>query len=578
MPWTDLLENVDLSPWPTSSYGWWASTTWIADSHPSLARRAKVVFEKAGLSLRPHLHALPTKLWSQQISKDLLPLMSLGPGAGGFELSALREHVRRLRLAHDEVGLERLELATAVLDATNRFLAGNPFLAAVDAMPWGRIPHEHADFAVDLGLLARQWCIGRNDVPPAVESMKVGIDRVIAFIHRELGITGDLRWNRELERATSELGTKRMVGGWAYLLGMLERLPPMNPRNLEIYEALADELHEDRRASIEQAIAVFVDALGSPGPKASAALRAAIRRVISHDEVGAFERGNDAFQRMIGIGDHRGACCAAVLLASICKHDTEELGRWLEQSLDLARKHETDVVQVQLLCITALHKKDVGDEIGQRRLLEEAHELTDIGLEIWRELSVIWQQDRTPPARAKASLPAELDQIGRELRQGAWRSAYETLGTYIGELLESHDDDAVVHILLGHVAQLDEQSSIALELLRAWLCAAVTELVEDDHETWWKYKALQLDLEDRLGVTEDLVVVGARPDRRSTLLDFFETITEGEWPDQRSHLDLRGRATQCIAEAEQAIRQGQTKRARFWVERAQRYRSLMDGP
>lgn len=149
------------------------------------------------------------------------------------------------------------------------------------------------------------------------------------------------------------------------------------------------------------------------------------------------------------------------------------------------------------------------------------------------------------------------------------------LGAYIGELLEIRDDGAVVHVLLGHIAWLADEQSNELALLRAWLCAAVTELVEDDHEIWCTSKAMQLDLEDRLAMTEELITASAEPVLWASLIELIDDPLVVEQLGPPPKLEPRDRAMHCIAEAEHAMQQGQTLRARFWVDRAQLYRSRM---
>lgn len=592
MSWTPPFE-ADLSPWSISTDDWWAWTSWVAQSYPSLLRLGRKVFQQVGSASSPSD--------AGAIERDLLPLLSSRPGACGPELAALRDYIGRLRRAHSDAGLERFELALVTLDATNRFLAGNPFVEAVDAMQWQRVPPEHAGFAVDLGLLARLWRIGRNDVPKPHEDMAVGLRRVVAIVQRVAGVMGDLEWPRELHRATHaathKQGARWMGGGWAYLFEMLGRLPQTDPRNLAIYEALADEASEDSRASVEHAIAAFVEALGSPQLAASTALRSAIRRMVRGDEEAAFDQGKVALERMAAVGDPRGACCAAVLLGWVRRHDASELARWLELALRWAPGHETTEVQLALLGVLISKHEETGNDIGQRRVLEQARKLLASDPETWQKLSDMWDEEEEepepdsddsdepereagkPPTRAESTpLPPAFEEIGRELRREAFTTAYAMFGAYIGDLLESHDEGTVVRTLRGHVAALDDRLSIAQDLVKAWLCSAVTDLVEDDHEVWCTAKALQLDLEDRLGVTEELIMAGARPKRRSFLLggllldNPFALAPFGEqWA-----LDPRGRAMQCIAEAEQAMQRGQAQRARFWVERAQRYRKLMD--
>jgi len=618
--------SADLSPWATSTQGLWVSTTWVAQSYPSLLHRARAVFQQVGRALSPDD--------ADAIEQDLLPLLSSSPGAGAFELSALREYTGRLRRARPGAGLERLELAMVALDATNRFIAGNPLVEAVDVMKWQRVPLEHAGFAVDLGLLARLWRIGQNDVPWAAKrQVTTGLGRVVAIAQRVAGVMGDLDWPRELHRATHELGARWMGGGWKYLLEILGRLPQTEPRNLAIYEALADEADADSRAPVEHSIAVFVETLGSSRLAASTALRAAIRRVVSGDEEGAFERGKEALERMRAVGDPLGACSAAVLLGWIRRHDASETARWIEHALGWARGHETPELQLRLLYTLGLECRKAGEDIGQRRAFEEARKLVAdhpaaltmedqldllyaLGLErrragddlgqlrtfeeacklapdypgVLEELWAIWEgkheparndpeapehEARKPPTRTEAaSLPPALQQIGNQIDECALMAAYEALGAHIGELLEDHDDDAVVHMLLGHIELLDGDQTTELRLLRAWLCAAVTDLVEDDHELWCTSKALQLDLEDHVGVAEEqMVMAWARPDRRLTVLEERFGLV---WLDLRSTLDPRARALQCIAEAKHAMQQGQGQRARFWVDRAQRYRTRME--
>lgn len=581
MSWTPPL-HADLSPWPTSTHRWWASTTWVAQSYPSLLCRAQKVFHQAGWAMSPSE--------ADAIQQDLLPLVSHAPGASIIELTALREQVGRLRRARPGVGLEPLELTVIALDVTNRFLAGNPFVEAVDAMGWQRVPSAHASFAVELGLLARQWRIGQNDVPPPNAPVAAGLGRVLAVAQRVANAREDFAWARELHRTKKQKhdrGARWMGGGFKYLLEMLERLPRTEPCNLAVYETIADEADADLRASVEHAIAVFVETLRSPELAASAALRAAIRRVVSGDDEGAFERGKEAFERMIAVHDRFGACCAAVLLGSIREHDSGELARWIEHALRWARGHETKEVQLLLLQVLGAARKGSGDHIGERRLFAEARRLVADDPEAWEALSASWRGEHGLPeeepddpeqgARKPPTLPPGLEQLGRALDGGALTEAYALLGAYIGELLESHADGAVVHMLLGHIEQLGDGRSKKLDLLRAWSCAAVTELVQHDHELWCTSKAMQLDLEDRLGVTEELIMVGAESLQLSILLlDLVDEPLVGvEGFELPPPLEPGGRAMQCIAEAEHAMQQGQTQRARFWIDRAQLYRARM---
>lgn len=578
---------------PRWDLDWLVHSQWAQDTFPSPEHRERWVLDH----LMPELDEARRAIVRRSLA-SILATDGVLPG-----LDVLCRHVHDLRVGLDVPVLAPLELALVMIDAARRHLAPNPFLHAVDAVGWVRVPEALAEVALELGLAVRARSHGMSTSPaiptageeePANEepdheiivpdSDEVGelSETVVGYrahrravaAHRSLVSLGRLAeaiagsearidWRRELGWGDhGRVGGHRIHDVPRMLLGMLEQLPRTEPRCLELYELIADTAGPDLRDSVERSARVFAESLGGARRLASVTLRAAVRRLALGDHEDAVVSATQAFAAMTAAGDRRGACIAACVLGhELADDEPTESIEWCERALGLAEGVETPELRSVLLVALFDGYSEAGNELGQRRVLERARamqqEHPDLDglvelLEAWSEEPEL-ELDSEPP-KVLVRLPKALLEADELLLVGNRRAGSERVSAYIGELFESHEQDEVVEVLTTLVDGMGNDRAV-----RAWLSEAVAELVEDDFERWRVYKTIQLRARDHFHVLDD-------PDEIH--VPELGTVV-------RSLALFRTRS--CIAEAEQALADGATARAQFWVEQARYYRAQADG-
>ena len=154
----------------------------------------------------------------------------------------------------------------------------------------------------------------------------------------------------------------------------------------------------------------------------------------------------------------------------------------------------------------------------------------------------------TPPSQEECLVEATV------LIKRASRALFETA--------DAGDTEAVERMM----ARYDPDRGAAVI---AWGHSLLAEIEEADDERWIRHKRNQLDTEDRGGIA----IVSAA----ATLAG---GLRRGNTPSEvviacPPRLD---RARECLAEAEVAIEEMNMARARFWIERAERYRRCRASP
>ncbi|MCH9680713.1 MAG: hypothetical protein K0V04_04695 [Deltaproteobacteria bacterium] len=588
---------TDPNPSEPSSGGWdfeWLeSSRWIAQAYPSVATRHQRIVD--GISAG----------WSDEqrtaLEHAARDLLRAEPDPGG--LAGVQAYVAQLRRDTPAPQLTALDFALTMLDAADRLMSAHPFVHAVEAMGWPRVPAELAPLAIDLGVLVRLRShpsslaspipLVEDDALLAEEAFDELLSpsetralfeeeagaphhehhahrpaqQLAALAERVASVTPRLDARRELERRVDAPVGEHLVEEFPrFLLEMLERLPHSEPRCLELYECIADLAEPDTVTSIEQAALVFARTTRGAGVEANARLRAALRRMAwgGHEEASAL--ATEAFAAMSEVGDRVGACLAASVVGHQLQYEEpHESMQWLEQAVSIAREVETPRYRMVLLVELVEACGRCGNEIGQRRAWQEARVLAQSVDELGEEFGAVWAAEielELPPeeevdAQVRAPPPAVLREILDGIFDHGMTVGYGRLNAYLGALFEEHDRPTVLQRLAGHVDDGEADGPV-----EAWLCAAISELVDDDHERWSHYKSLQLRTEDRLGITPTMVRTGA--DDRALVV-----------AASQASLHPRQRAVQCIGEAEDALQHGAGDRARFWAERARDYRSKM---
>jgi hypothetical protein len=610
--------------WDGDELGWLATSAWLAASFPSFERRRAALVERVAEHFADDEHAL------RDASVALLDEVSRAPShATTVALVALHDRMHMMPPSTSP-GVGALHVVVAALASMHQPDAEPPIAAALRCSERTTIPPEHGELAVALTIALPHWydaqMLGLVDVPVAPTN---GLDdRDLSQLDREIedyleipgegfrreaggdddarGDTLQRRMLRHLARVAAALSVatgstapmwsptatladwlaRRSGTGFSalgtitrrhdYFLRLMPLVDHRNPCTLPLYEAYADTCDRAHWEHVEHA-ALALAREASPRATATTLLRAATRRFFARDLAGCRAIAEQAFPALQAADDRDGARFAAGLLARTSAIDDPLAARaWLTTALALLDRDDL-VPRLGVATELTAACEATGDELGRRRASDEVDRIRR-SMEPERVADLVDGCSRPVDASVEHSYgSAGFDRVAQLLADSEVVDAYASFSEEIGDLVETIGLDDVV-ARLRHALELARAAAlIALEddhvpiaaTIAGWLCAAIADLLVDParDDEWEDARRLQFELEDEYMALPELLF-GVEGDT-----DRFDGLVEGGASDAQLLLVYRSfcataAVPRYLAEAERALADGRSRRARFWTERA----------
>ncbi|WAS91253.1 hypothetical protein [Nannocystis punicea] len=541
---------------------WLNATPWMRAAFPGMAERRRRLLQAVDSRLQASAPALarPTRAIVGSALADL-------PGVHHDAVALLIRRLSEIRRIGDSLELQLVHCLIAALDACTPSDDAHPLLAGLRAAGWTAVPSPLVGVVVELALALLQWRQGRRDAPDDAadglldfRGFEVQLHRLAGAAAEQVGAPPGLAWIREVpaEPAAPRL-VRDLPPAAPFLAAALRVVSPEDPRALPLLEAYADECLPDEAEFIEAAVLSL--ARSSSAGEGDPYLRAALRAWQRGDPSRADARSEAAF--FAGEDPARRQTAAALLGLLRRRSDPQAARAWWLTAKALSDDRDDAFVR------------------GLRELLEDP--MAPLGLYYlsrpdWREFVVSSSPVPEPPRFVADD--GELREIWTSLVREDLGVAYQRFSEALARVIEARDVAETAVIFEARRATwtqvmrgLAPDPDVALDArtltatLASWLCGALADLHDHtgDHERWCKYKRRQLALEDE---------EWAAPEATQKDAGAWVMISVGD-----KGFDLAARARHCIEEAQDALADGRSDKARFWTSQASRYRErLRRGP